>query len=222
MDSGPPTGDPHQAERARMVSHDLRARGIKDERVLAVMGSLRRERFLPPQAVPFAYHDRALPVDEGQSISQPFIVAYMTEALRTAPDLRVLEIGTGTGYQTAVLAVLCRQVYTIERLAPLHLQARARLDGLGLANVEYRVGDGTMGWPEEAPFDRILVTAGAPHVPAPLVAQLRQGGVLIAPVGPEDEQHIFRVERSGERPTIEPLISCRFVKLIGHEGWQAG
>jgi len=202
-----------------MIAWQLRDRGIRDARVLEVMGGLPRERFLAPEHAAWAYDDRAVPIGLGQTISQPYMVALMTEALRAGPGDRVLEIGTGSGYQTAVLARLVRRVYTVERLGELSTAARARLAELGLDNVDYRVGDGTLGWPEEAPFDRIIVTAGAPDVPPALVEQLGEGGVLVIPAGAEEHQVLLRVSKHGRRLDRESLVGCRFVRLIGRQGW---
>ncbi len=209
-------------DRRRMVLEQLRARGLKDERVLAVMEQIPRERFVGPEAAAAAYEDRALSIAGGQTISQPYMVAAMTEYLRVAPTHRVLEVGTGSGYQTAVLARLASKVYTIERLADLSRSARARLEALAITNVEYRVGDGTLGWPEAAPFDRIIVTAGAPRIPAPLVDQLVDRGRLVVPVGASDLQSLIVVERVGGRTIERAVMGCRFVPLIGEQGWAAG
>jgi protein-L-isoaspartate(D-aspartate) O-methyltransferase len=204
-----------------MVEEQIRARGVSDARVLAVMERVPRDRFLPATDAEVAYADRALPLPNGQSISQPYVVAAMTEALAIQPQHRVLEIGTGSGYQTAILAELAAEVYTIERIEPLQLAARELLTGLGVLNVAYRVGDGTLGWPEAAPFDGIIVTAAAPEAPPSLLNQLAEGGRLVIPVGPEDEQTLTVIERSGGATRETPAFPCRFVKLIGQEGWQS-
>ena len=204
-----------------MVEADLRRRGIRDPRVLEAMTAVPRHRFVPEQERPHAYEDRALPLEKGQTISQPYMVAFMTEALRVGPEHRVLEIGTGSGYQTAVLARLAREVFTVERLPELQADARALLEGLGLGNVRFRVGDGSLGWPEHAPYDRILVTAGAPAVPPALERQLApDGGVLVIPVGDAEVQELVVLTRDGERWSSTPLLGCRFVPLVGDEGWQ--
>jgi protein-L-isoaspartate(D-aspartate) O-methyltransferase len=212
--------DDYLRERQRMVEKDLRRRGIRDPRVLEVMASLPRHWFVPPGDRRHAYEDRALPLEVGQTISQPYIVAYMTEALRVEPGHRVLEVGTGSGYQTAVLARLAAEVFTVERIGDLQGAARVVLEELGVANVRFRVGDGTLGWAEHAPYDRILVTAGAPDVPAPLKSQLApDGGRMVIPVGDPDEQELIAVTRVGNAWTAEPLMGCRFVPLVGDEGW---
>lgn len=211
---------PYDRERRRMVENDLRRRGIRDARVLDAMASLPRHRFVPPAERPNAYADRALPLELGQTISQPYIVGFMTEALRVRPEDRVLEIGTGSGYQTALLARLCAEVFTIERIADLQSAAHETLDELGIDNVRYRVGDGSLGWPERAPFDRILVTAGAPALPSALKEQLNpDGGAMIIPVGDTELQELVVVTREGQTWHTETLLGCRFVPLVGDEGW---
>lgn len=214
-----PSRDPYLLPRRRMVEEQLRARGLADEAVLDAMMRVPREKFIPHACGHLAYDDRALAIEHGQTISQPYIVAYMTEKLMTTPACRVLEIGTGTGYQAAVLAALVSHVYSIERYAELHVRAAATLAELSLTNVSLFVGDGTLGLPEHAPFDRIIVTAGAPEVPEALVEQLVQGGVMVVPVGGENEQTLVRVVRRGDRAVEEGLLGCRFVKLIGQAGW---
>jgi protein-L-isoaspartate(D-aspartate) O-methyltransferase len=207
-------------ERQRMVEKDLRKRGIRDPRVLDAMAAVPRHRFVPAAEREHAYEDRALPLEVGQTISQPYIVAYMTEALEVRPASRVLEVGTGSGYQTAVLARLAAEVFTVERIGDLQGAAREVLETLGVANVRYLVGDGTLGWEEHAPYDRILVTAGAPDVPGPLKEQLSaDGGRMVIPVGDTDVQELVAVTRFGNQWTSEPLLGCRFVPLVGDEGW---
>ena len=206
--------------RSRMVEGQLRARGIRSETVLQAMGSIPRERFLPPGQSKDAYRDRALPIALGQTISQPYMVAVMTEALDLSKGHRVLEIGTGSGYQTAVLSRLAGSVWSIERHQGLLEGARNTLDALGAKNVLLRRGDGTLGWPENGPFDAILVTAGSPAVPAPLKAQLSpEGGRLVIPVGDQYLQDLVLVRRFGEHYEEEKLLACRFVPLVGAEGW---
>lgn len=207
-------------ERAHMVDKQLRARGIQDERVLGAMGHVPREHFLPPRRRRDAYRDRAVPLSGGQTMSQPYMVAVMTEALRPALEHRILEVGTGSGYQAAVLALLVNDVLSIERIPELAAEARRRLDDLGLVNVRVRTGDGTLGWPEEAPFHGIVVTAAAPGVPARLKAQLDpRGGRLVLPVGDRSLQQLTVVERDGDTYRQTELLACRFVPLLGEDGW---
>ncbi len=208
------------AKRARMVARQLRRRGIVDEDVLAAMGGVPRELFLPAPERSRAYHDHALPLAEGQTMSQPYMVAAMTEALELSSGERVLEIGTGSGYQTAILARLAGEVLTVERLRGMAAAARARLRDAGCDNVRTRVGDGTLGWPEEAPFDAILVTAAAPAPPPSLRAQLHpDGGRMVLPVGSRHAQQLVRIRRTRAGDTMERLMECAFVPLLGAEGW---
>ena len=208
------------AQRHRMVDRQIEGRGVRDPAVLAAMRSVPREHFLPPELEEFAYQDNPLPIERGQTISQPFIVALMTEALRLGPQDRVLEIGTGSGYAAAILARIAREVYTIERHAELAETATGRLAQLGFDNVVVRHGDGTLGWPEHAPYDAIVVTAGGPQVPEPLLAQLAPGGRLVIPVGEEKVQELVRVTRRADGSfEREELGGVRFVPLIGAEGW---
>ncbi len=208
-----------QTVRLDMVESQIARRGIRDERVLEAMRAIPRERFLPPDQIAHAYEDRALLVRLGQTISQPYIVALMTESLRLSPDHRVLEVGTGTGYQTAILATLAGQVFTIERIEELAVSVPKRLEDLGLENVSFRTADGSVGWPEEAPFDRITVTAAAPRVIPALVNQLAEGGRLVIPVGDEETQRLTVVERHQGTTVERPSIAVRFVKLIGTSGF---
>ncbi len=203
-----------------MVERQLRARGIQCEAVLEVMGTLPRERFLPPGRIEDAYRDQALPISLGQTISQPYMVAVMTEALQLTASDRVLEIGTGSGYQTAVLSQLAESVWSVERLDGLLESAKGTLQALGAKNVNFRQGDGTLGWPEEGPFDAILVTAGSPCVPESLKAQLSpEGSRLVIPVGDRYLQELIRLTRRGDDFEEEKLLACRFVPLVGAEGW---
>ncbi len=202
-----------------MIAEQLVARGIRDERVLMAMRRIPRERFVPPGQVANAYSDGALSIECQQTISQPYMVARMTELLALEPDCRVLEIGTGSGYQTAVLACLVARVCTIEWHLKLMTQAARRLDEMGLSNVSYRCGDGSLGWPEKAPFDGIIVTAGAPEVPEPLAAQLAPGGRLVAPTGPVADQTLVLVRRTAGGLESDDVMKCRFVKLLGAAGW---
>lgn len=208
--------------RERMVAQQLSARGIHDRRVLAAMSTVPRHLFVPYARRGGAYDDRALEIGRGQTISQPFMVATMTEALAARPDERVLEIGTGSGYQTAVLAELCGEVYTVERDRELASEARQLLEELGYGNIQFEVGDGSLGWPANAPYDGILVTAGAPAVPHELQVQLREGGRLVIPIGSRAEQELYRVVRQGDQFAMEWITSCRFVPLVGEEGWSEG
>ena len=206
--------------RRAMVRDQIRRRGVSDQRVLAALKAVPRERFVPERTRDQAYTDHALGIGCGQTISQPFMVAVMTEALQLTPGERVLEIGTGSGYQAAVLAALADEVHTIERIPELADRARGLLDELGHGDVRIRIGDGCAGWPEAAPFHAILVAAGAPAPPGTLLEQLDpDGGRLVAPVGDRDLQDLVRVRRTGTEFTTERLIACRFVPLVGEEGW---
>jgi protein-L-isoaspartate(D-aspartate) O-methyltransferase len=206
--------------RERMVEDQLVNRGITDIRVLAAIAKIERHRFVEEALQVRAYDDKPLPIGERQTISQPYMVGLMTEALQLRGHERVLEIGTGCGYQTAVLAELAATVYTIERLAVLATSARTTLDGLGYANVVSRVGDGSLGWPEDAPFDAVIVTAGTPQVPRPLVAQLGEEGRLLFPIGEEELQSLVRIRKGEGGLHEEYLGDCRFVKLVGRYGWR--
>jgi protein-L-isoaspartate(D-aspartate) O-methyltransferase len=206
--------------RQEMVERQLRKRGIRDERVLAAMFSVLRHEFVPTELFSQAYSDRPLPIGHHQTISQPFMVAAMAEALELSGSERVLEIGSGSGYQAAVLSLLAREVHTVETLEALAADTRERLRRLGYGNVQVHVGDGTLGWPDQAPFDGIVVTAAAPDIPPPLAAQLVQRGRLIIPVGTPDEQRLLRVEKRGDGLTKRELYHCRFVPLIGQYGWK--
>jgi protein-L-isoaspartate(D-aspartate) O-methyltransferase len=197
----------------------LRARGITDERLLSALNAVPRESFVPADLWDRAYENCALPIESGQTISQPLMVASMTQELELAGNERVLEIGTGSGYQTAILAELARQVVTVERIELLAAQARQRLEELGYSNIEFHVGDGSLGWPAGAPYDAILVTAGAPRYPAPLYAQLSEGGRLVVPVGDETTQTLQVVSKTEHGPRIRDAGGCRFVRLIGEAGW---
>jgi protein-L-isoaspartate(D-aspartate) O-methyltransferase len=202
-----------------MVKSQLVARGISDEKVLDVMGRLPRHLFVDDAFHSQAYSDYPLPISNDQTISQPYMVALMTEALRLKKTDRVLEIGTGSGYQTAALSMLAEKVYSIERISALTERAGKVLDGLSCSNVILRVNDGTRGWPDEAPFDAILVTAGSPDVPLALVDQLAIGGRLVIPVGDESIQELLRLTKTESGINKERLGACRFVKLIGEHGW---
>jgi protein-L-isoaspartate(D-aspartate) O-methyltransferase len=204
----------------QMIQQQVVERGITDERVINALRMVPRQRFFPEEAREEAFADRAAPIGHGQTISQPYIVALMTQRLAPGETDKVLELGTGSGYQTAILAKLGGQVYSMERLKPLLDDAWERLMDMGVRNVHFRFGDGTKGWPEEAPFDRILITAGAPELPKNLLLQqLKDGGIAVLPIGPQDRQVLVEVHRRGERLDTTEVCGCRFVKLIGEEGW---
>ena len=205
--------------RKRMVEAQLVARGIKDQRVIDAMLRVPRHLFVAEAMAAQAYSDSPLPIGEKQTISQPYMVALMSELLRLAGGEKVLEIGTGSGYQAAILSTLGARVYTVERHRPLALQARRVLDGLGMLNVNLKIGDGSDGWPEEAPFDAIMVTAGAPEIPQNLLSQLATGGRLVIPVGSQHEQILKRVTRTADGYQYEQSVGCRFVRLVGKSGW---
>lgn len=205
--------------RKRMVDEQLAARGIGDRRVLSAMATTPRHVFVDEALRERAYGDHPLPIGQGQTISHPYTVALMTEALELQGTERVLEIGTGSGYQTAILAKLCANVFSIERIAALATRARRVLDQLSLYNVALRVGDGTIGWNAEAPFDAIIVTAGTPQLPRPLLSQLRAGGRLVVPIGEEDSQVLLRLRVDASGVTEEYIGDCRFVKLLGRYGF---
>lgn len=209
--------------RKRMVQHQIAARGVRSEKVLNAMRKVPRERFIPEGHRLFAYDDGPLPIGNGQTISQPYIVAYMTEALSLDGGEKVLEIGTGSGYAAAILAEIAAEVYTIERIEGLATMARKLLDELGYVNAHVRHGDGTLGWPEHAPFDAIVVTAGGPDVPDTLKHQLKIGGHLVIPIGRTTwYQELVRVTRVAEAEfETEDLVPVRFVPLIGEEGWDS-
>jgi protein-L-isoaspartate(D-aspartate) O-methyltransferase len=207
--------------RRRMVEEQIRRRGIRDERVLTAMEEVPRHLFLPEAIRHLAYADDPLPIGEGQTISQPYIVAEMTAALRLSGTEKVLEIGTGSGYQTAILARLSREVVTIERLPSLSAEARKRLAAMEIANVTFAVGDGSLGAPERAPFDRILSAAASPSVPGPWISQLAEGGIIVLPMGSRYEQELTRVTRVGDRTETASLGGCRFVPLVGMYGFQS-
>jgi protein-L-isoaspartate(D-aspartate) O-methyltransferase len=206
--------------RERMVVDQLERRGINDQRVLAVMRRVPRHLFVPPAQQSLAYEDRALPIGEGQTISQPYMVAVMTQALALGESVRVLEIGTGSGYQAAVLAEIAREVITVERKSDLAAEALRRLQSLGYQNVTVVVADGTLGFAEAAPYDGILVTAGAPNAPAALKKQLADGARLVVPVGTRLAQELQIIERRGDQFVEDRREGCVFVPLVGEEGWE--
>ncbi len=214
--------DNYTAERARMVDRQIAPRGVSDLRVLAAMQKVPRHRFIPAHLWDQAYGDYPLPIGEDQTISQPYIVALMTELLELKATDRVLEVGTGSGYQAAILAELAAQVYSIDRVASLLARAEQILASLGYANIKTRVGDGTLGWPEEMPFDAIIVTAGAPQVPRPLTEQLALGGRLVIPVGDTWSQTLTCIRKTADGLKFEYHGGCRFVRLIGEYGWEEG
>ena len=216
FDAGAPSSDPtRQAERVRMVERQIEARGVKDTAVLRVMRQVPRHLFVPVSYAPQAYWDGPLAIGHGQMISQPYIVAFMAEALRLRGDDRVLEIGTGSGYQTAVLAQLARDVFSIEIVKPLAERAAAKLKNLGYANVQVRVGDGYQGWPEHAPYDAILVSAAPDHIPQPLLDQLAVGGRMILPLGKKFSQDLMLIRRTHSGYERTPLLPVAFVPMTG-------
>jgi protein-L-isoaspartate(D-aspartate) O-methyltransferase len=208
-----------ERERKQMVEHQLRNRGIRDPRVLAAMERVPRHRFLSHPHESGAYGDYPLPIGSGQTISQPYMVALMTECLRLTGDEAVLEIGTGSGYQAAVLAELAREIYTVERFAELAERARAVLGEMGYDNVEVIVGDGSEGYPEAAPYDRIMVTAAAPEIAQPWLDQLKDGGRLVLPLGDRWGQTLTVVTKRGGKTEQESICGCVFVPLVGKHGW---
>lgn len=211
--------DPWLPKRVAMVELQLRERGLRDPRVLAAMEKVPRHEFVASDLHSQAYEDHPLPIGFGQTISQPYIVAAMLEALALRPEDVVLEIGTGCGYQTAVLSELCRHVHSVELFPELARSAREVLERLGYRNVSVVVGDGTQGLPGQAPFDAIAVSAAAPHVPAPLFEQLKEGGRMIIPVGPEILQELQLIRKLEGQAQVSHLDGCRFVPLVGKEGF---
>jgi protein-L-isoaspartate(D-aspartate) O-methyltransferase len=212
--TAPPPSD-LAAERQRMVQQQLKARGINDGRVLAAMAKVPREEFVPPDSKGASYADGPLPIGYGQTISQPYIVAFMTEQLRLKPSDRVLEIGTGSGYQTAILAELVADVYTIEIVEPLAKSAEATLQRLGYKDVHVKAADGYKGWPEAAPFDAIIVTCAPGRVPQPLTDQLKDGGRMIIPVGERFAQELYLLEKKNGRLKESAVLPVRFVPMAG-------
>lgn len=194
---------------------------IEDERVLSAMLRVPRERFVPPEEKHLAYEDRPLPIGMGQTISQPYIVALMTSMLKLSGVEKVLEVGTGSGYQTAILAELAKLVITVERLPELAKTAQETLDDLGYKNIRIKLAENTAGWQKDAPYDAIMVTAGAPKVPNSLISQLKTGGRMVIPVGMRYEQDLYRITKGKDKNIIENLGGCRFVSLIGEDAWQS-
>ena len=207
-----------EAVRARLIEH--LSTEIRDERVLAAMARVPRERFVPPHSQHSAYEDRPLPIGFDQTISQPFIIALMTEALELTGNEKVLEVGTGSGYQAAILAELARLVITTERLPALAEGARKVFDSLGYTNIEVHLAEETLGWQGGAPYDAIMVTAGAPRVPADLLAQLAINGRLVIPVGSRYVQELYKITKRRKKNTVQDLGGCRFVSLIGKDAWE--
>ncbi len=205
--------------RKSMVERQLIARGIQDQRVLDAINQVPRHLFVDHSLRNEAYDDTPLPIGDGQTISQPYMVAIMTELLRLKGDERVLEIGTGSGYQAAVLSRLCSMVYTVERLETLSLKAQQAIQLCGYTNVKFLISDGTLGWPEFAPYDAIIVTAGAPHLPGTFVDQLSEGGKLVIPIGDKYSQTLKLVRKTKDGSFTQSYTDCRFVNLIGKHGW---
>jgi protein-L-isoaspartate(D-aspartate) O-methyltransferase len=204
-----------------MIQQQVVDRGISDERLLDALRKVPRDRFFPAGSKDAVFADRAAPIGHGQTISQPYMVALMTHRLEVQAGHKVLEVGTGSGYHTAILAQLAGEVYSVERVKPLLDAAFERLMGLGIRNVHFRYSDGTLGWKEQGPYDRVIITAGAPELPKKLLLdQLKDGGVAVLPVGPADEQMLVVVRRKGEGFEQQEVVPCRFVKLIGAEGWK--
>jgi protein-L-isoaspartate(D-aspartate) O-methyltransferase len=213
------TGHDEAAQAEQMIRRQLKDRGIADPRVLAAFGRVDRALFVPVTERDRAYRDQPLPIGRGQTISQPYIVALMTEALAVEPTHRVLDVGTGSGYQAALLAQLAGEVHTVERIAALSDRAAAACRLAGIEGIRFHVGDGTLGWPPASPFDRILVAAAAPQVPPALVEQLAEDGRLVLPLGAREVQVLTLVRREGGRLERTSLCDCVFVPLIGREGW---
>lgn len=210
---------PRSDERSKMVEHQIRARGITKPRLLLAMREIPRHLFIPPPYNTSAYEDAPLPIGNGQTISQPYIVALMTELLDPQPDDRVLEIGAGSGYQAAILSRLVQHVTTIERIPGVADLARRNLEQLGLKNISIITGDGTLGYPGNAPYDGIIITAATPEIPRPLIDQLAMGGILVAPVGSRDIQELVTLTRTGKGVVRASHGGVRFVPLIGEHGW---
>ena len=212
----------HSHDRKKMVDDQVIRRGVKHEPVVRAMLSVERHRFVETAFRHRAYKDTPLPIGYGQTISQPYMVALMTETLQLEPDDRILEIGTGSGYQAAVLSRICRSVFSVERDPGLARKARKVLDELGYSNVAIRVGDGTIGWKEYAPYDGIIVTAGAPMVPERLLSQMNEGARLVIPVGDMKSQRLYVYQKNEEKFDTTEICSCAFVPLVGKEGWVDG
>jgi protein-L-isoaspartate(D-aspartate) O-methyltransferase len=205
--------------RKKMVEEQIIARGIKDKKLIEAMYKIERHRFIPEKFRDSAYGDFPVPIGEGQTISQPYMVALMTECLSLKGKEKVLEIGTGSGYQTAILAELAKEVYSIERIESLKINAEKILNELGYTNIKIRLGDGTLGWPEEAPFDRIMVTAANQDVPPPLLEQLNQNGIMVIPLGDRFSQVLTKIEKRDNQIIRQEVCGCVFVPLIGKYGF---
>lgn len=206
--------------REEMVQRQLIPRGIKDKKIIEIFLKVPREKFVPQGEKENAYGDFPLPIGEGQTISQPFMVALMTQCLELRGEEKVLEIGTGSGYQTAILAELAKEVYSVERIETLARQAAQRLKNMGYTNIHIRVGNGTLGWPEHAPYSRIIVTAGAKEIPSPLLEQLGEGGIMVIPVGGGYSQDLMMVRKRRGRIKKVSVEKCAFVPLVGQYGWE--
>ncbi|MDI6865187.1 protein-L-isoaspartate(D-aspartate) O-methyltransferase [Thermodesulfovibrio yellowstonii] len=212
--------DKYKKLREWMVDTQIVERGIRDKRVIKVMKRIPRHLFVPENIMDDAYDDRALPIGYGQTISQPYIVALMTELLELKGDEKVLEIGTGSGYQAVILAELAKEVHTIERVESLAKEAEKKFEKLNIRNIKVYVRDGTEGIPEEAPFDRIIITAATPDIPEPLIEQLKEGGIIVAPVGERYSQYMLKAIKKGKELERHYLIPVAFVPLIGKYGWK--
>ena len=210
----------YETARKTMVEEQLRRRGIRDEKVLAVFQKVPRHEFVSKDLVASAYDDYPLAIGEGQTISQPYMVALMTECLKLKGAEKVLEIGTGSGYQLAILLEIAKEAYSVERIGPLAERAGDTLKRLGYTNFKIKVGDGTLGWKECGPYDGIVVTAGSPAIPRPLLGQLKDGGRLVVPVGGAFGQTLMVLEKKGEGITAKEVLDCVFVPLVGKEGWR--
>ncbi|MCX7926545.1 MAG: protein-L-isoaspartate(D-aspartate) O-methyltransferase [Candidatus Omnitrophica bacterium] len=206
--------------RKQMIENQLISRGIKDQRLLNVFSKIERHKFVPQEAIEHAYQDYPVPIGEGQTISQPYIVALMTESLQIERTDHILEIGTGSGYQTAILASLADKIWTIERSAVLSERAKRLLNQLGFNNIYFKIGDGSLGWQQYAPFNRIIVTAYAPQIPPPLIDQLAEGGKLIIPIGNSFSQTLVLLEKENKNTKIKEICPCVFVPLVGQYGIQ--
>jgi protein-L-isoaspartate(D-aspartate) O-methyltransferase len=218
----PITGERFEAARREMVERQIRARGIHSLRVLDAMASVPRHLFVQPEHVSEAYADSPLSIGAGQTISQPYMVAAMADALSLAGTEKVLEVGGGSGYQAAILSLLAREVIAVESQSILADAAREHLTRLGYRNVRIETGDGSLGWIADAPYDAILVTAGAPAIPPPLIEQLAEGGRLVIPIGPAEQQELVRIVKRDGHLIQESLLACRFVPLVGRHGWRSG